>query len=188
MKSLSHLQLLATPWTVALQAPPSVGFSGQEYWSGVPFPSPDQCLSVAQMKYHILLLPIYSGVLYFVCVLKYNLAMFFCGGQGEGKFQRLRRNLYNLLPSLIHTEMRLDHNPRSMSSVCCLLFTTHSAFLSICSVILNYSFAYRCKTSIREFLQICHYSWISELGKHKFQLNLIKFSHQANNNPYKMLL
>ena len=32
---------LCDPWTVAYQAPPSVGFSRQEYWSGVPFPSPE---------------------------------------------------------------------------------------------------------------------------------------------------
>ena len=40
VKSLSHVRLFATPWTVAYQAPPSVGFSRQEYWSGWPFPSP----------------------------------------------------------------------------------------------------------------------------------------------------
>ena len=40
MKSLSRVQLFATPWTVACQAPPSMGFSGQEYWSGLSFPSP----------------------------------------------------------------------------------------------------------------------------------------------------
>ena len=39
VKSLSHVQLLATPWTAAFQAPPSMGFSRQEYWSGVPLPS-----------------------------------------------------------------------------------------------------------------------------------------------------
>ena len=38
------VQLFATPWTVAYQAPPSTGFSGQEYWSGVPFPSPGDLL------------------------------------------------------------------------------------------------------------------------------------------------
>ena len=37
---LSHVQLFATPWTVALQAPLSVGFSRQEYWSGLPCPPP----------------------------------------------------------------------------------------------------------------------------------------------------
>ena len=40
VKSLSRVQLLATPWTAAHQAPPSMGFSRQEYWSGVPLPSP----------------------------------------------------------------------------------------------------------------------------------------------------
>ena len=40
VKSLSHAQLLATPWTVAYQAPPPMGFSRQEYWSQVPLPSP----------------------------------------------------------------------------------------------------------------------------------------------------
>ena len=38
-KSLSLVLLLATPWTTAYQAPPSMGFSRQEYWSGVPLPS-----------------------------------------------------------------------------------------------------------------------------------------------------
>ena len=42
VKSLSRVQLLETPWTAAYQAPPSMGFSRQEYWSGVPFPSPDK--------------------------------------------------------------------------------------------------------------------------------------------------
>ena len=41
VKSLSHVRLLATPWTAAYQAPPSIGFSTQEYWSGVPLPSPN---------------------------------------------------------------------------------------------------------------------------------------------------
>ena len=40
VKSLSRVRLCATPWTVARQAPPSMGFSRQEYWSGLPFPSP----------------------------------------------------------------------------------------------------------------------------------------------------
>ena len=40
VKSLSHVRLFATPWSVARQAPPSMGFSRQEYWSGLPFPSP----------------------------------------------------------------------------------------------------------------------------------------------------
>ena len=45
VKSLSCVRLLATPWTAAYQAPLSMGFSRQEYWSGVPLPSPNiQCV------------------------------------------------------------------------------------------------------------------------------------------------
>ena len=40
VKSLSRVRLFATPWTVTYQAPPSMGFSRQEYWRGLPFPSP----------------------------------------------------------------------------------------------------------------------------------------------------
>ena len=40
VKLLSHVWLFATPWTVAYQAPQSMEFSRQEYWSGLPFPSP----------------------------------------------------------------------------------------------------------------------------------------------------
>ena len=40
VKSLGRVRLPATPWTAAFQAPPSMGFSRQEYWSGVPLPSP----------------------------------------------------------------------------------------------------------------------------------------------------
>ena len=40
VNSLSCVQLFSTLWTVAHQAPPSMGFSRQEYWSGLPFPSP----------------------------------------------------------------------------------------------------------------------------------------------------
>ena len=39
VKLLSRVRLFATPWTVAYQVPPSMGFSRQEYWSGLPFPS-----------------------------------------------------------------------------------------------------------------------------------------------------
>jgi len=40
VKSLSRVRLLVTPWAVAHQASQSMGFSRQEYWSGLPFPSP----------------------------------------------------------------------------------------------------------------------------------------------------
>ena len=62
VKSLSRVPLLATqllatrllvtPWTVAYQAPPSMGFSRQEYWSGVPLPSPGVPEGITKMKSH----------------------------------------------------------------------------------------------------------------------------------------
>ena len=48
VKSISRVWLLATPWTAAYQAPPSMGFSRQEYWSGVPLPSPFSFLEDAK--------------------------------------------------------------------------------------------------------------------------------------------
>ena len=51
VKSLSRVRLLATSWTAAYQAPPSMGFSRQEYWSGVPLPSPYKHLRVQINSY-----------------------------------------------------------------------------------------------------------------------------------------
>ena len=51
VKSLSRVQLSATPWTVAYQAPPSMGFSRPEYWSGVPLPSPSPTSTSEQIMY-----------------------------------------------------------------------------------------------------------------------------------------
>ena len=50
VKSLSRVRLLATPWAAAYQAPPSMGFSRQEYWSGVPLPSPNISIISAKKK------------------------------------------------------------------------------------------------------------------------------------------
>ena len=50
VKSLSRVQLLATPWTAAYQAPPSMEFARQEYWSGVPLPSPTEILEATEKK------------------------------------------------------------------------------------------------------------------------------------------
>ena len=50
VKSLSRVRLLATPWTVAYQALPPMGFSRQEYWSGVPLPSPIYILGNQKKK------------------------------------------------------------------------------------------------------------------------------------------
>ena len=53
VQSLSHVVLFATPWTVACQAPLSVGFLRQEYWSGLLFPSPED-LPNPGIKLHLL--------------------------------------------------------------------------------------------------------------------------------------
>ena len=50
VKSLSCVWLLATPWSATYQAPPSMGFSRQEYWSGVPLPSPIKLLILLNSK------------------------------------------------------------------------------------------------------------------------------------------
>ena len=69
VKSLSRVWLLAMPWTAAYQAPPPVGFSMQEYWGGVPLPSPVCVNKVVQYSsnvYHLSSwnLPRYSNQLY----------------------------------------------------------------------------------------------------------------------------
>ena len=51
-KSLSRVRLLATPWTTSYQAPASVGFSRQVYWSGVPLPSPSTSPNLLQLYVH----------------------------------------------------------------------------------------------------------------------------------------
>ena len=50
VKSLSHAWLFTTPWTAAHQAPPSMGFSRQEYWSGLPLPSPNFVQEASKKK------------------------------------------------------------------------------------------------------------------------------------------
>ena len=61
LKSLSRVRLLATSWTAAYQAPPSMGFSRQEYWSGVPLPSP-------RLQYKQLFILIFGHVAYRILV------------------------------------------------------------------------------------------------------------------------
>ena len=51
VKPLSRVRLLATPWTAAYQAPPSMGFSRQEYWSGVPLPSPIVRVTMSELHF-----------------------------------------------------------------------------------------------------------------------------------------
>ena len=62
VKSLSRVWLLVTPWTAAYQAPPSMGFSRQEYWSGVPLPS-----LYFPSALHLLILLSFSSWNYYFC-------------------------------------------------------------------------------------------------------------------------
>ena len=67
VKSLSRVRLLATPWTAAYQASPSMGFSRQEYWSGMPLPSPKMFSTQINKMYiysHFALLFKINGILY----------------------------------------------------------------------------------------------------------------------------
>ena len=64
VKLLSPVRLLATPWTTAHQAPPSLGFSSQEYWSGVPSPSPKHLDRLIKNP-HILVIWTYDHILVF---------------------------------------------------------------------------------------------------------------------------
>ena len=63
VKSLSRAWLLVTPWTAAYQAPPSMGFSRREHWSGVPLPSPQKMRVIA-----IIAAPLWATVLCVHCV------------------------------------------------------------------------------------------------------------------------
>ena len=86
VKSLSRVRLLATPWTAAYQAPPSTGFSRQEYWSGVPLPSP--CMYVHTHIYtHVLGFWAWINQIkkkFFFPILPFSLLLFITLGQSTG--------------------------------------------------------------------------------------------------------
>ena len=73
VKLLSRVPLFMTPWTAAYQAPPSMGFSRQEYWSGVPSPSPSY--SIVQDKAWLLKLD-FPGLEYQLCHFLYLRSIF----------------------------------------------------------------------------------------------------------------
>ena len=64
VKSLGRIQLLATPWTAAYQAPPSMGFSRQEYWSGVSLPSPARAFFLFSCLFHFIKFQMYKNYKY----------------------------------------------------------------------------------------------------------------------------
>ena len=60
LSHFSRVRLYATPWTGAHQAPPSLGFSRQEHWSGLPFPSPNRCVVISNYCFNLKFLMIYD--------------------------------------------------------------------------------------------------------------------------------
>ena len=72
VKSLSRVRLFTTPWSAANQAPPSMGFSRQEYWSGVPLPSPAVLIGKSKDYIYIYISMIFllkKCFHFFVCIL-----------------------------------------------------------------------------------------------------------------------
>ena len=72
LNSLSCVWLFLTPWTAAYQAPPSMGFSRQEYWSGVPLPSPDSDATLFQYILQVLRQPILWNANLILSPIKYK--------------------------------------------------------------------------------------------------------------------
>ena len=62
LRRFSHVRLCETPWTAVYQAPPSLGFSREEYWSGVPLPSPGDLLYMPCFKSHHSLMNSYTVI------------------------------------------------------------------------------------------------------------------------------
>ena len=73
VKLLSRVWLFATPWTVAHQAPQAMEFSRQEYWSGLPFPSP--LVSIEHSKFIISMKEKFCATWIYLFILVYNLYM-----------------------------------------------------------------------------------------------------------------
>ena len=73
VKLLCCARLLLTPWTAADQAPPSMGFSRQEYWSGVPLPSLNGFIFNTKYMIYVTIAPKEAGMLNKLIVIKHNL-------------------------------------------------------------------------------------------------------------------
>ena len=78
VKSLSRVWLLATPWTAAHQAPSSMGFSRQEYWSGLPLPSPIYHLPYLFICFSYIFIYLSSVLSINYLIYLYNIYLYLC--------------------------------------------------------------------------------------------------------------
>ena len=130
VKSLSCVQLLATPWTAAYQAPPSMGFSRQEYWSGVPLPSPNQTKTNIQAK------------LSFCIRKKEALAEIFL-------FHTIHFHIPDLFPYYFQISHLLISNRKKHNDFRSYKFMVHMHFIFIhCSVVYSLSCIYKFNQNI----------------------------------------
>ena len=167
VKSLSLVRLLATPWTAANQALPSVGFSRQEYWSGVPLPSP----------------VLYSRslfVIYFMCVCDVCVKLLSCAWlvmnpwtvayQSPLSMEFSRQEYWKGLPLLIQGTF-LTQGSNSIPCVSCIgrqilhPCTTWEAILHI--VVCEYQFQ----------SPLLSFSSPFSPGNHKFAFNICDYFH-----------
>ena len=102
VKSLSCVQLLVAPWTAAHQAPPSMGFSRQEYWSGVPLPSP--ALSYLVFPQNTMLQPrlISNFHVHVASHFLTNSRMFSCKGRALHKGTRIKKGAKYFINTLVN--------------------------------------------------------------------------------------
>ena len=114
MKSLSRVRLLTTPWTAAYQAPPSMGFSRQEYWSGVPLPSPYIILYIiysyidGHLGYFHILAVVNSATMNIAVHIFFELVLLF----SLEKYPKIE-----LLDHIVFIEFFINHFPSFISSI-----------------------------------------------------------------------
>ena len=107
LSHFSRVWLLATPWTAAHQAPPSMGFSRQEYWSGVPLPSPTtQCL-LQYILFYSITVSKELNVNYIATIYKDNIT----GKQAKRTREEVKREVRQM-------PLNLESKPKSLK--CCL--------------------------------------------------------------------
>ena len=120
VKSLSRVRLLVTPWTTAHQAPPSMGFSRQEYWSGVPLPSLTLLTREMKIKTTMRILPHSSQIGHHqkVCQNKFWRGCGVLNSQSLLKELQLSYCYFSSVQSLSHVRLFPPHEPQHTRPPC----------------------------------------------------------------------